>query len=389
MRFSRLASVLAIATAAAACNAIFGVDPGLGSGPSGSSSTSSGVGGTTTSSGSTSSDTSTSDSTSSSSTSTGTGSCPASHVPPCHVDGGTGAMCDAIPVTAGYDGYTLGMAVIGDTIYWASGNGKITFASIDGVVDPNPFGDGNDSVMVATDGSRIFWTDWYDGKIRSASLTPPYPLLDISSMTGDGGSPNAYLGRIVHRSGMLYWAGEEPNAIWAAKADGSQIYATKVADKIDDTQSTDVSIGVAVDDAHVYWTDAGKVRRIPVDKLGDAAAIEDFASDDGAGEVVLDDTRVYWTSNAGVSSVKKDKTGLIVLPSTGSRARSLLLDGPHVYWSEAGGRIVRADRGGGPSTATAVAQGATDAYMLASDCGAIYWGTFAYNHGTIFKAKKP
>ncbi|MFT3776505.1 MAG: hypothetical protein QM820_65020 [Minicystis sp.] len=391
MRALRLVLPCAALTVAAACNAIFGVQPGVGGGPGPAS----GGGGSTSvaSSGSVASSTGTGGSAtaSSSSGSGGAPACPADKIPPCHVDGGAGAICDAVSITGSYDGYAIGLAVVGDTVYWASGNGKITYGSTQGSVGANAFGNGSDSVMAVTDGQNIYWTDWNDATIRGASLSPGNQLVDVASMVAAdaGPMPRALLGRIALRAGQLYWAGEYPSAIWTAKADGTQVYATKVADKVDDTESTEVSIGVAVDDAHIYWTDDGAVRRLPLDKIGDSSAIEPFASDPGAGEVMVDETRVYWTSSAGVASKKKDGTGLVVLPVAGARARSLLLDGGYVYWSESGGRIVRAQKGGGTSTVSVVSQGTPDAYMMAADCGAIYWSTFAYNHGSIYKVRKP
>lgn len=66
-----------------------------------------------------------------------------------------------------------------------------------------------------------------------------------------------------------------------------------------------------------------------------------------------------------------------------------MLDGEWLYWSESGGRILRVERGGGLETVQVVANGVPDAYALAADCGAIYWTTFAFNHGTTYKVRRP
>jgi hypothetical protein len=402
MRPLRLALACSLLSAAAACNAIFGIQPGMETSASSSGSGSGGgTGGASTSStgatGTASSAASTTGSTTSSAGSGGSGSggapaCPAAKIPACHADGGVGAVCDPVLLTpAPYDGYAIGLTVVGSTVYWASGNGKITFGPDQGGVNPSPFGTGEDSVSVATDGQHIYWTDYNDGVIRGATLDAAHTLADVVSVISDAGSPpSARMSRIALQGGTLYWAGEHPSAVWAASADGSQPYPTLVADKVDDVESAEVSIGVAADATHVYWTDAGKVLRLSVGKLGDAAAIESFATNAGAGEVALDADRVYWTSDAGVSSMHRDGTGLITLPSTGAeRARSLLLDGDHVYWTTAAGRILRADKGGGMSTVIVVTQSAPEAFMLAADCGAIYWSTFAFDHGYVYKIQKP
>jgi hypothetical protein len=395
MRPLRLAFACSLLSAAAACNAIFGIQPGMGTSSS-SSSGSGGGGGVTT--GTTGASTSASSATGTASASSGTGgsggasACPAAKLPACHVDGGAGAVCDPIQLTpATYDNYAIGIAVVGDTVYWASGDGKITFGPDQGGVSPGPFGLGEDSVSVATDGQSIYWTDYHDGVIRGATLDAAHTLTDVSTVINDGGTqPDANLSRIALQGSTLYWSTEFPSAVWAADIGSPQAHPTKVADKVDDPSSPDRSVGVTADTTHVYWTDAGKVLRLPVGKLGDATAVETFATASNAGDVVLDADRVYWISDAGVSSKHRDGSGLLTLPSTGAESgRALLLDGDYVYWTTASGRILRGQKGGGMSTVTVVAQGTPGAFMLAADCGAIYWTTFAFSHGHVFKVLKP
>src|SRR6185369_15112793 len=146
----------------------------------------------------------------------------------------------------------------------------------------------------------VYWTDWNDPLIRGATLDPAHTLFTVTSMPAGANAP---LGRMALRKGVVYWAGQGPNAVWYAKVDGTQLLAAKVADKTDDVNDPDASIGVAVDDAHVYWSDAGKVRRLALGKLGSAADIEDFAAVVGAGEIAIDDARVYFTADDGVWSL--------------------------------------------------------------------------------------
>jgi hypothetical protein len=377
MRFTPIFALLTPCVAAAGCNLIFDINEGELSEASSASSTSS------------------------ASASSGTGGafgndggdgdappvCSLEKVPPCHpTDGGSGGpLCEPVLLTAGYDGFAIGLSLVGDYLHYADGEGHIVRIRFDGVVD-SVFGMGSDSPFVVSDGANVYWTDWYDPVIRGATLDPAHTLFKVTSMVDGANSP---LGRIAIQAGMLYWAAQGPNAVWTAKTNGSALFATKVADKTDDVNQTDTSVGVAVDDAHVYWTDAGKVRRIPIEKIGDMAAIEDLVTAPGAGEITLDAARVYLTTSSGVWSLRKDGTDLVQIPSPGDRARGLLLDGAFVYWTTKAGMIVRVPRGKGAEAAEVVTQGPPDAFQLAADCGAIYWSTFNFSHGHIYKVRRP
>jgi hypothetical protein len=378
MRFFGAAAFFTACAALAGCNLIFGIEAGELLDTSSTSTTST---------------TSTSSGTGGAGGTGGTGgaggvpqNCPLEKVPPCQAaDGGTGPFCSPVLLTSGYDGYAIGLALVGDHLHYADGAGHIVRIRFDGAVD-SVFGMGSDSPFVVSDGDNVYWTDWYDPMIRGATLDPTHTLFKVTSMVDGANSP---LGRMAVHAGLVYWAAQGPNAVWAAKTDGSAPFATKVADKLDDVNQTDVSVGVAVDDAHVYWSDAGKVLRIPVDQIGDAQAIEDFVLAPGAGEITLDSERVYFTTDNGVWSVRKDTTDLVQIPSPGDRARGLLLDGGHVYWTTMTGVIARAQRGQGMETVETVTQGAPEAFQLAADCGAIYWSTFNFNHGHVYKVRKP
>src|SRR5262249_4742726 len=150
--------------------------------------------------------------------------------------------------------------------------------------------------------------EFADPIVRSATLDAFHKLLNVGQVVAAGMSPQACFGRIALQAstGTLFWTGFSPSAVWTTSSDGTKVYAVKVADKSGDVSCSDgayfdASIGVAVDDKQVYWTDGGTVFRIPTASIGDPNALDPFASDPGAGLVALDDTRVYWTDDGGLA----------------------------------------------------------------------------------------
>jgi hypothetical protein len=307
--------------------------------------------------------------------------CPAERVPPCHPNLGTGPGCDPIALTDGGT-ITLGIALVGDVIHYASGTGDVHRVSIAGVAGAVIDGAGQDDVALAVDATHLYWTDYYTGVVRGAPLAAPSTPFDVTTLAS---SP--YFGKMTVHGDTLYIVGTD--AIWRAGTDGSQPTPLKVASRTSSNE-VDVNIGIAVDDADVYFTDADKIRRIPLGHLGDDTFVEDFALTTAPGELELDADRVYWTSTSSVSWRNKDGTGLTVIDVNDARSRGLTLDAQHVYWTSPDGRIRRVIKGGTAADIETIAQGPTDPYELTVDCGAAYWGTFTYGHvGTIYKARLP
>jgi hypothetical protein len=312
-------------------------------------------------------------------------------------------VCDTIQlfstVANAMNPNTFGIVVVGDYLYWGNGAGKVVSMRNDGV--PNAtFGNGSDSIYVAADANRVYYSDWNDGKIRAATLDPSHLLADVTSVAPSSGSaPASRFGHVALRQGILYGSVQSPNEIWTAPSNGSQGYATQVVSKVDDSMDFDVSGGVAVDDTHVYWTDANTVLRIPLSQIGNQQAIEPpVAKDQATGDVAVDDTWVFWTDASGIAWKPKTGGGNGFSVYSSNRGRGLLLDGEYVYWSVAGStanpssQILRAKKGGDATTVTVVAESPPGAYALAADCGAIYWTTFDVNilmSGSVQKVRKP
>src|SRR5262249_51571797 len=246
-------------------------------------------------------------------------------------------------------------------------------------------GTGADSVFLASDGARVIWTDFVDGKIRGAKLMLPYTEYLVTTLA----DPPVF-GRIALRNGTIYVVGK--NAVWMAAADGSQPTPTKVADKTSGTD-LDVASGVAVDDTHVYWSDTNKIRRIPIAKAGMASAVEDFATAAGAREVAVDGGRGDWSGTAGLSWRNKTGGTITIIPVNDTSTRGLALDGNDVFTDTPDGRILRIKKGGSADDLVVVAMSPTDAshkpYDLAVDCGAVFWGQFVFGaRGTVYRARR-
>jgi hypothetical protein len=309
--------------------------------------------------------------------------CGAERRPACHVAGGTTRPCDPVMFSAENQSFTLGMAVVGDYLFYAGGDGDIHRIRYDGLADTSIDGAGKDSVGLTTDGTHVYWGDYYDGVVRAAPVTPPLTPYDVTTLP----SPASF-GRLAVSGGEVFV--NAPDGVWMAKANGTQATPSKVASKAE-AGDEDKSSGIAADATHVYWTDNGRVRRIPIAQAGNETQIQDVAMAASADNVAVDDTRVYWTSTEGLSwRNKADLTGLTTIPVGDSKARGLLLDGDYVYTDTPDGRILRVKKGGAAADLEVVAHGVANPYELAASCGAVYWGTFTFgNYGTIYEVAKP
>lgn len=309
--------------------------------------------------------------------------CPPARIPACHPNGGSGPGCDPIQLTTPDATFTLGMVLRDDTLYYASGDGDIRRMSIDGLAGTSIDGPGGDSVALTADATNLYWNDYYNGQVRGAPIAPPSTPFDVTTL-----ATTPAFGHLAVSGPMLYMNGA--GGIFRAPIDGSQPTPTKVASKVDDGYDPDVSIGVAVDATDVYFTDNGRVRRIPIAMAGNDTAASDFALAPGAGELALDADRVYWASTDGIAWRNKDGTGLTVLPVGDTRARGVALDDQHVYWTTPDGHVMRVVKGGAVGDIEIVAAGVADPYDLVVDCGAVYWGIFKNgNRGTVYKARLP
>jgi virginiamycin B lyase len=227
----------------------------------------------------------------------------------------------------------------------------------------------------------------------------------------------------------VYWANYNPQhgtTVGRANLDGTG------ADQTFITAATD-SIGIAVDDNHVYWTNAfaGTIGRANLNGTGvnqffitginlpEGVAVdskhvywttEDGAADsigranldgsapennfitgaDNPGAVVVDGQHIYWTNPSASSIGRADLDGksvdqsFIDLSGTAGPG-GVAVDGRHIYWtSERPGLIGRANLDGSAVNKSFIPTGDAVPFGVAVDAGRVYWANEVV--GTVGRA---
>ncbi|WP_433932809.1 ABC transporter permease [Sorangium cellulosum] len=369
-KFALPCALIALATAGTGCNLIFGIEPGTEAAPSSASttaSTASGGGGSTTA-------------TSGSGGHGGEGGAgSAGGGPSCAPSSCTAGQCPVTQMAAGFGMNPKGMVVTEDAVLMANGEAIATIPKDGGTARtlPGTLGFG-DASWVTYSGGQLSWLNWSNGDVLGISIDPPStsPIQIAEVPPPEEGSVNPAYGRIASFGDSVYWVTQVPQAVWRAKADGSQRLAEQVA-------SGGNPIGIAVDATHVYWSDilARQILRTTTDPLGTTAEV--FAETNGGPtEIVLANGVVYWvTEDNGAVQSKATDASLDAPPFTytvddQAVSKSLAVDDEFVYWtvytnSEGQGEVRRARIGmGNPIT---LATGQPYFFEIAVDCGSIYW----------------
>jgi hypothetical protein len=138
----------------------------------------------------------------------------------------------------------------------------------------------------------------------------------------------------------------------------------------------DDPLQIAVDGAHVYWTDnqSGEVMSVPI--VGGTPTTLASAQEDPYC-VAVDAANVYWTdrTSGAVMSVPIGGGPLTVLASSQTYPTGIAVDGANVYWTNyntsGGGAVLSMPKGGG--TLTVLASGQDGPYGIAVDSANVYW----------------
>lgn len=197
--------------------------------------------------------------------------------------------------TSWWDGM-LNLTAAGGRLFWTA-VAVIRTVPVEGgaprtlVIADSPRTSGPTTVSSLTsDGERLYWVQYGPGEIVSASLDGDdrrFLLWGESS-----------LARLVCRGARLFWSTAPLDGVGAIRClerDGGRPITLATGRKI---------LAIAVDDAHVYWTDleTGTLQRVAVD----GGPTELLAS--GLGDpmaLALDDDDVYLTSDTYVLRIAK------------------------------------------------------------------------------------
>jgi hypothetical protein len=146
----------------------------------------------------------------------------------------------------------------------------------------------------------------------------------------------ASLGFAASAQAYVYWTNQFDNAIGRANLDGTNADQSFIV-------GATTPHGVAVDGAHVYWTNAnGTIGRANLDGTNAAQSfIVAPLSDQGSG-VAVDGSHIYWVSSFGggpgagaIGRANLDGTGVEpnFISGISRPAGGVVVDGSHVYWT--------------------------------------------------------
>jgi hypothetical protein len=189
-----------------------------------------------------------------------------------------------------------GIAVDGAHLYWANRNeNTIGRANLDGTAVDNQFIPGAaDPRGVVVDAAHVYWTNTDDGTIGRADLDgsdPDQSFIDITTNNVTDVAVDA-----TH----IYWTDAPQQTIGRANLNGS----------LPDEDFFDVEdpVGVAVNAAHIYWASfttfppstAGAIGRADIDGTDPDQFLIPDPKATNPSEVALDGAHVYWTNtNSG------------------------------------------------------------------------------------------
>jgi hypothetical protein len=243
--------------------------------------------------------------------------------------GGTSA---AAPTTGHVYWATIDLNHLPGTIGRANLNGTMVNQSfIPGATQP--FGS-ND---VTVDATHIYWVDDRAGTIGRANrdgtgadpnfitglldkLTGQVPIVTIAATPGS----------VAVDAAHIYWTDYATGTIGRANLDGSRVNRKFIT-------GADAPVGVAVDAGHVYWTNTqpGTIGRANVDGGG---VNQNFIAGVGSviptGGVAVDAAHVYWTNGQTIGRANLDGTTADPTFITGAGVPGDVdVDAGHVYWS--------------------------------------------------------
>jgi virginiamycin B lyase len=254
-------------------------------------------------------------------------------------------LATAAPALAAGDPTTAAAPTSGH-VYWATIDlnglpGTIGRANLNGTMVNQSFIPGatqpSGSQDVTVDATHIYWADDRAGTIGRANrdgtgvdpnfitglldkLTGQVPIVTIAATPGS----------VAVDAAHIYWTDYATGTIGRANLDGSRVNRKFIT-------GADAPVGVAVDAGHVYWTNTqpGTIGRANVDGGG---VNQNFIAGVGSviptGGVAVDAAHVYWTNGQTIGRANLDGTTADPTFITGAGVPGDVdVDAEHVYWS--------------------------------------------------------
>jgi sugar lactone lactonase YvrE len=209
-------------------------------------------------------------------------------------------------------------------LYW-SDNSTISAANLDGG-NPQTLLSAPDSLGVAVDASRLYWSNQNDSTINVADLdgSNPQTILTIETDLMAGVAVDA---------SQIYWVN------WAA---AGTIRAANLDGGNPRTLVTGQSwpFGLAVDASHLYWTNSldGTIWRANLDGTNAQSIVQGEGAQTSLFALAVDANHLYWT-NRSQGTVKRadlDGTNPQTLLGGQNQPQAIAVDGNYVYWSNLG-----------------------------------------------------
>jgi hypothetical protein len=257
-------------------------------------------------------------------------------------------LATAAPALAAGDPTTAAAPTSGH-VYWATIDlnglpGTIGRANLNGTMVNQSFIPGatqpSGSQDVTVDATHIYWADDRAGTIGRANrdgtgvdpnfitglldkLTGQVPIVTIAATPGS----------VAVDAAHIYWTDYATGTIGRANLDGSRVNRKFIT-------GADAPVGVAVDAGHVYWTNTqpGTIGRANVDGGG---VNQNFIAGVGSviptGGVAVDAAHLYWANGLTIGRANLDGTTMDPSFITGAgTATDVAIDAGHVYWSNEG-----------------------------------------------------
>lgn len=213
---------------------------------------------------------------------------------------------------------------------------------------------------LTADAQRLYWTNWYGGTV----MAMPFGGTPIEIASGQP-RPSGVAVSDAH----VYWSNIEGGAIMRAAKGGGE--PTTVVSGQDGPR------GLVVDGGQLFWTNyigTGKIQKANADGSG-VTKLAEYQG--GASRIATDASYVYWTAggNGNVMRVGKNGGAPEVVASNQDWPYGLALDDSHVYWSNfEGGTIMRATKDGGVPEVLAEGQRGPRNLLLFQ--GQLFWTNY-------------